>query len=69
MRTAIDVLFLDREGRAVRAVQGLRPWRAVRAPGAWWCVELPTGTLARRGVAPGERGARRDLRFEVRPGG
>lgn len=27
MRFAIDVLFLDREGRVARVIEGLKPWR------------------------------------------
>jgi uncharacterized membrane protein (UPF0127 family) len=56
MRFPIDVLFLDREGRAIRLVESLRPWRfcgPVR--GGRVVVELPAGTLAARAVRPGAR--------------
>ncbi|MFN2463636.1 MAG: DUF192 domain-containing protein [Candidatus Dormibacteria bacterium] len=46
MRFAIDVLFLDREGRVKRVMLGLRPWRVSPIVfGARTTVELPAGTL------------------------
>jgi uncharacterized membrane protein (UPF0127 family) len=56
MRFPIDLLFLDREGRAIRLVESLPPWRfcgPVR--GGRVVVELPAGTLAARAVRPGAR--------------
>jgi len=56
MAYAIDVLFLDREGRVLRAIEALGPWRATlpvfRARGA---LELPAGTLRAAGVRAGDR--------------
>lgn len=55
MRRAIDVVFVDRLGRAIRVVPALRPWRvagARRAAAAW---ELPAGEVARLGIQPGSR--------------
>ena len=46
MRYPIDVVFVDRAGRATRTVSQLRPWRVI-----WWargardCVELRAGAL------------------------
>jgi uncharacterized membrane protein (UPF0127 family) len=60
MRFAIDAVFLDRRGRVVRALPGLRPWRATRFHlRAEQVVELPAGTLARTGTREGD-----DLEFE-----
>ena len=60
MRFPIDVLFLDRAGRVVRAVPGLRPWvPAVAARGAKEVVELRAGTIAESGTQAGD-----DLVFE-----
>jgi uncharacterized membrane protein (UPF0127 family) len=54
MRFAIDVAFVDGDGRVLRRIDALRPWRATRLhPGARACVELPAGTLARCGVTTG----------------
>ncbi|GAC1340231.1 MAG: DUF192 domain-containing protein [Myxococcales bacterium] len=51
----IDVLFLDREGRAVGAIGSLKPWRATRIYGAAACaVELPAGALARSRTREGD---------------
>jgi uncharacterized membrane protein (UPF0127 family) len=54
MRFAIDVLFLDRTGRILKAIPALRPWRFAAARGARVALELPAGTIARHGLAPGE---------------
>jgi uncharacterized protein len=60
MRFPIDVLFLDRTGRVVRAVPDLRPWvLAVAARGAKEVVELRAGAIAESGTQPGD-----DLVFE-----
>lgn len=52
MQFSIDVLFL-RQGRVVRAVEKLGPWRLAWAPEADTVVELPAGTLARTATQPG----------------
>jgi uncharacterized protein len=55
MKFAIDVVFLDRRGRVVRALAGLGPWRATRFHlRADQAVELPAGTLARTGTREGD---------------
>jgi len=55
MRFRIDVVFLSRELRVVRAISGLHPWRATRFHrGAAMAVELPEGTLARTGTRKGD---------------
>lgn len=56
LRFAIDVLFLDGQGRVVRVVPDLKPCRIC---GPVWkaktVVELPAGTLAQSGVTVGTR--------------
>lgn len=54
MRFAIDVVFVDADGRALRVVPGLAPWRAAMSPMAHAVIELPAGTLASREVAVGD---------------
>ena len=55
MRFSIDALFLSRDGRVLRAISDLRPWRATRIyPRAALAVELPAGTLARTGTCEGD---------------
>jgi uncharacterized membrane protein (UPF0127 family) len=46
MRFAIAVVFVDSQGRAVRIVRDLAPWRIAIAPRAHAVVELAAGSLA-----------------------
>src|SRR5262245_5151607 len=56
MRYAIDVVFLDDEGRVLRMVHDLQPNRiSPRVAGATSVLELPAGTLARVGLAENAR--------------
>jgi uncharacterized membrane protein (UPF0127 family) len=46
VRFPLDLLFLDRESRVVKAVMAVRPWTSlVWAPGSAGVVELGAGTL------------------------
>jgi uncharacterized membrane protein (UPF0127 family) len=54
MRFAIDVIFVDRKGCAVRVVPAMAPWRAAMKVSAHAVIELPAGTLASREVAVGD---------------
>ncbi len=45
MRFPIDVVFVDRTGRAMRLVHGLRSWRIAVTPGAHAAIELPAGSI------------------------
>jgi uncharacterized membrane protein (UPF0127 family) len=61
MRFTIDAVFLSREGRVLRALHSMKPWRASRIyPRAAMVVELPAGTLAKSGTSEGDL-----LRFQV----
>jgi len=54
MAFPIDVLFLDREGKAVRLCENMVPWRV--SPWVWkaaGCLEMKAGSLAGQ-VAPGD---------------
>jgi uncharacterized membrane protein (UPF0127 family) len=56
MRFAIDVVLLDELGVVLRAIPGLRPWRATRiVPRAASTLELPEGAIARSGLREGDR--------------
>jgi len=55
MRYAIDAVFVDRDGRVVRIVERLRPWRIVAwARGARDCLELPAGAARAAGIQVGD---------------
>jgi uncharacterized membrane protein (UPF0127 family) len=55
MRFPIDVVFLDGDGRAVRVVHRLQPWRIAVSLKARSVVELAAGTLERHPVEIGDR--------------
>ena len=55
MGMAIDVLFVASDGQVRALRHGLAPWRLAGARRATWVAELPAGTLARTGTAPGDR--------------
>jgi uncharacterized membrane protein (UPF0127 family) len=55
MRFAIDVVFVDRQGYAVKVVRDLQPWRISLAARARVVIEMPAGTLRWGQVMPGDR--------------
>lgn len=55
MRFPIDVAFVDRDGRAVRLVHALQPWRMAAALRAHAVIELAAGRLTACGVREGDR--------------
>ena len=55
MRFAIDVVFVDRNGCALKIVRELAPWRIALSPLAHAVVELAGGSLRSRDVSIGDR--------------
>ncbi len=55
MRFPIDVAFVDRDGRVMRIVRDLAPWRIAIVPRAHAVVEFAGGCLSRRDVQVGDR--------------
>jgi uncharacterized protein len=55
MKFAIDVLFVAKDGHVVKARAEVRPWRMSAAWRAHAVIELPSGTLERSRVQPGDR--------------
>ena len=55
MRFVIDVVFIDRDGRALKIVSELAPWRIAWSPLAHSVVELAGGRLRSCDVAVGDR--------------
>lgn len=56
MRSALDVVFLDRELRVVELVQAMPPGRVGRiVRGARSVLELPPGAIAATGTALGDQ--------------
>ena len=55
MRFAIDAVFVDSEGRVVRSIENLKPWRiAFGGRHARAVIELPAGTVSRSGTQLGD---------------
>ncbi|MEZ4415827.1 MAG: DUF192 domain-containing protein [Gemmatimonadota bacterium] len=62
MRFAIDVAFLDPEGRVVATYDTIRPGDRTRVhKDARYALEVPAGTLAETGTRPGDT-----LEWEIR---
>jgi hypothetical protein len=55
MRFDIDAVFVDDDGRAVKVVPDLSPWRVAIDATAHAVVELPAGSLRERPVSVGDR--------------
>ena len=55
MQFPIDVVFLDREGRALKVVHRLQPWRIAVSLKARSVVELAAGALERHPIEVGDR--------------
>jgi uncharacterized protein len=54
MKFPIDLIFVDRQGRAIHVVEALRPWRAAASLRAEAVIELPAGALRGGAVRVGE---------------
>lgn len=54
MRFAIDIAFVTREGKVVKACGSVRPWRIAGALRGFAVIELPAGTLARSDTVTGD---------------
>lgn len=53
MRYAIDVIFIDSQGRVMKLVEHLRPWRAAGCWRAQAAVELAAGQARAHGLTAG----------------
>ena len=55
MRFAIDLVFLDVDGYAVKLVSDVQPWRMAVSARAHSVVEMAAGSLRRHAIALGDR--------------
>jgi hypothetical protein len=56
MRFAIDVVYVGRSGQVVKVISNLKPFRVSGVlRGAYSAIELPSGTIANTGTAPGDQ--------------
>jgi len=53
MRFAIDVVFIDPQGRVLALREALRPWRVAHCRGAAAVLEMAPGAARRAGLLPG----------------
>ena len=54
MRFPIDVVFVDADGRAVRVVPQVKPWRMAASLRARSVIELPAGTATAADIQVGD---------------
>ena len=54
MRFPIDVVFVNREGRAVHIVTHMQPWRVAMAPSAHAVIELAAGAVEKHDIRIGD---------------
>jgi uncharacterized membrane protein (UPF0127 family) len=54
MRFPIDVVFVNREGRAVHIVARMQPWRIAIAPSAHAVIELAAGSVEKHDLRVGD---------------
>lgn len=55
MRFPLDVLYMDRDSKVIRADERMNPWRIGPVfTGSRWVIELPPGTIVESGTAPGD---------------
>src|SRR5437763_14836899 len=54
MRFPIDVVYAAADGRVLKLVPGIRPWRVSFCRGAKVALELPVGAIDRSGVQVGD---------------
>lgn len=55
MKFSIDAVFLTKEGRIVKMVENLQPWRFVKPiKDAYSVIELPAGTITKLDLKQGE---------------
>ena len=56
MRFAIDVVYIDRDGKVVKVSPNLKPFRASGVlRGGRSVIELPTGVIEATGTVPGDQ--------------
>jgi uncharacterized protein len=55
MKFSIDAVFLTKEGRIVKMVENLQPWRFVKPiKDAYSVIELPVGTIEKLDLKQGD---------------
>lgn len=54
MRFPLDVIFLDNDGRVIKVVEQIKPWRMAMGGGGKKALEIAAGAAARAQVEAGD---------------
>ena len=55
MQFPIDILYMDKKGKVLKAARGVRPFKLVAAPlRSYYALELPVGAIERSGTRVGD---------------
>ena len=56
MRFPIDIVYADKQGKVLKSVAAVRPFRMVAAPlRSYYALELPSGAISGSGTRVGDR--------------
>ena len=55
MRFPLDIVFLDQEQTVLACREGVKPYGLKSRRGAWATLEVAAGSIARLGIAEGQR--------------
>ena len=55
MRFPLDVIFLDKEGKVVKIVEDIKPWRMAMGGGGKMALELNSGAASQAQVEVGDK--------------
>ena len=50
MRYPLDLVFMDQYGKVLKCREGLKPFRAASAKGAYYTLELNEGVVRKQGI-------------------
>lgn len=55
MRYNLDLVFMDKTGKVLKCVEGIKPFRAASAKGAYYALELNQGVIQIQGIKVNEQ--------------
>lgn len=51
MHYSLDLVFMDKDGKVLKCLQGVKPFRGASARGAYYALELCQGSINRHGIS------------------